>query len=395
LAFNSIAVDPMNSAKLDAATVLYGMYTSKDSGNSWIAINGGLQLSGSAVLAVSPQNPQEVFLGNSTSGFGVSTDGGYTWSPENAGIPPLPLSGIDVRAFAFKPNDASSLYAAALTQGFLVSTDSAQSWTQANNGLPQDAYITAIAADPSNPDTVYAALELSNGGLFKSTDGGASWNRLTSAPNDYVFTLAVDPANPQILFMSVQSQSNIDQFEESTDGGASWAPIGANLPGGALIENIVFDPNPLTTLYISAYNAGVYKSIDGGNTWTTHGPTSTDGYPALAMDPVNPNTLYAGTLDHGVYQTTDGGNTWRQVNSGLDNNNIFGSWVTAMAVAHDTAHTVYLATFDGKVYSHANAAVTPPPPKSSGGSGALGMPTFVGLLVMVLWRQRRMTAHAV
>src|SRR5439155_6256077 len=129
--------------------------------------------------------------------------------------------------------------------------------------------------DPQTPATLYART---NGGVFKSTDGGADWSPVnTGLPSPNISALAVDPQTPATLYASVSMGSfafpSSGAVFKSTDGGASW----------------------------SAANAGLHAPI-------IH---------ALAIDPQDPATVYAGTQGGGVLKSTDRGANWSAANTGL------------------------------------------------------------------------------
>src|SRR5262245_23011696 len=123
---------------------------------------------------------------------------------------------------------------------------------------PFGAGIECLAIDPQNPETLYAGTQT---GLFKSTNGGASWDKINSALS--VFSIAINPRTPGTLYVS-----SYGGFK-SIDGGATWTPVSSGLPGlGSSL--------PLVDVT------------------------------ALAIDPQNPETLYAGTR-LGIYHTSNGG----------------------------------------------------------------------------------------
>src|SRR5262249_55071249 len=244
-------------------------------------------------------------------------------------------------------------------------------------------FITLIAIDPATPATIYA---LAGSLPYKSVDGGATWNRITSAPP--LQTLVIDPATPATLF----GASTSGQPYKSVDGGANWTPFNIRVPFGpqfAQIRSFAIDPANSSTVYAGG-TGGAYKSMDGGTTWaplpngfplggsftvmrltisrsdpavlfaqisfggffkTTNGGAnwSPVNFPfpfftqyAIAIDPTNANARYIGTPGNGVYKTTDGGATWNAVNNGLSGPN-----VRAIAIHPNTPSTVYAGTGSG------------------------------------------------
>ncbi len=250
--------------------------------------------------------------------------------------------------FALKvaPGVAGVLYAGCRPQGFLVSRDNGRNWVSQSRGLPGldvtswEKMIHAktgpafnakgITIDPGNPQTIYAALEWS--GVFKSTDGGGTWQqRATGLEPGYghnAIRLVVDPSNPSVLYVGTDGG-----IHKSVDGGLSWRYLTTGLPRkiktSTTVFGLVIDPARTSTVYAAFYTAGdtgtsgVYKSVDAGATWSPANnglPTGRRSPPFqrlehrssvnLVMDPVDPATLYVVTTGSGVYKSVDGATHW-------------------------------------------------------------------------------------
>jgi photosystem II stability/assembly factor-like uncharacterized protein len=165
-----------------------------------------------------------------------------------------------IQALAIDPKNSGTLYVSAGTSGVYKSTDGGASWSAANSGLPGSVY--GLLIDPKNTGTIYART----GKLFKSTDGGASWNLLNFPANLYFLTL--DPQNPSTLYAG----ANTGVFK-STDGGATWNAASSGLQGLSA-GFVAVSPQDSGTLYAGGgYPQGVsnvgavYRSSDGGATW--------------------------------------------------------------------------------------------------------------------------------
>ena len=190
---------------------------------------------------------------------------------------------------AIDPTTPTTLYVGTAT-GVFKSTDGGGSWNPIGPGLVSPGIsltpVYALAIDPTTPATVYA------GGAYKSTDGGGTWRPTALATS--VLALAIDPTTPTTLYA--------DGFK-STDGGSSWSALDL---ATAAVDALAIDPTTPTTLYAGTYYApgtyaatflGVHKSVDGGASWS---PLNA-GFPpktvvtALALDSAKPTTLYAGT----------------------------------------------------------------------------------------------------
>ncbi len=199
--------------------------------------------------------------------------------------------------------------------------------------------ITALAIDPQRPTTLYAGT--SDRGVFKTTDGGATWGA-TGLANVHVAALAIDPQTPSIIYASTEGGGVL----KSSDGGQSWLAINTINTGFTGAADLVIDPQTPTILYsfipntIPNPNAGLFKSTDGGANWSATSLMACDDAPApdplysssvgpLAIDSRTPTTLYAAVYcqtpegqDWGeVRKSTDGGANW--LTTGLD----FNWWV--------------------------------------------------------------------
>jgi len=315
------------------------------SGQTWVTNGpyGGLI----TALAVDPKTPTTIYAGSTNfhgSGAGIfkSVNGGRNWTAINNGLSSglnldlfdgVGLSGnLAIAALAIDPVTPTTLYAGTL-QGLFKSTDAGGSWSfidpmvPLNGGSQAVGQISALAIDPTTPTTLYAAS--SSAGLFKSTDGGASWtatNNGLPGTVSQVVALAINPVTPTTLYAvmglvagSVNGCGTVngtcqDVFK-STDGGGSWGPASAGLPAVINVLALAIDPVTPTTLYAAAKLVGsswlgVFKSTDGGGSWSTINTGFADlDIQSVAVDPGTPTTLYAGDAFGPIYKRTNGGET--------------------------------------------------------------------------------------
>ncbi len=218
----------------------------------------------------------------------------------------------------------------------LFRTESAPSWSgfgpapmQSQNYADVSGRVTCLAVDPTNSNIVYAGA--ADGGLWKSTDGGTTWSPLTdNFPRLSSGAVAVDPNNPNVIYYGTgELNFNIDGYPgtgvfKSTDGGTTWSQLTLP-PGGGIYytSSIAVAPSNSNDVYIAGYY-DIYKSTDGGNTWTEL--NLTDGaVDAIVVDPNNANVIYAAygsgfggdSTNFGIYKSTDGGTTWTWLTNGL------------------------------------------------------------------------------
>src|SRR5581483_152973 len=247
---------------------------------------------------------------------------------------------------------------------------------------PVSGRITGIAGDSSR---LYVAA--AGGGVWGTTDEGQHWSALTdNQASLFLGAVAVAPSDPHVIYAATgEANNSIDSFAgrgvlKSTDGGQSWTLLPGNA-GSAnpaafyrqTISRIVVDPTSADTVYVAVagggadalrdangnvVNSGIWKSTDGGATWTNttalHPPPNldlhADTFSDLAIDPAHPATLYAavgnssGAAHNGLYRTTDGGASWTQLN-GLYGNLVDGTAYgrISLAVSPSAPSTLYAA----------------------------------------------------
>jgi len=164
---------------------------------------------------------------------------------------------------------------------------------------PPSGTILALAIDPQNPATLYAAVSRDSvfpnsavTGVFKSTDGGATWGATgLTIPTS---SLVIDPLTPTTLYAAGSSG-----VFKSADGGGTWSAVNSGLPTPSLVRHLAIDPQTPTTLYASRSSDGIYKSTDGGGTWVTTGLTIRTNS-VVAIDPLTPTNLYAASVGDSV-----------------------------------------------------------------------------------------------
>ena len=250
-------------------------------------------------------------------------------------------------SLAIDPQDPQTVYAG-VEGGVFKSTDGAASWGSPTLLAP---HVPGLAIYPPNPAIVYAAA---GGWLQKSLDGGQSWVQLPVGVDDFDFTgLAIDSQNPGILYAG---------GFKSTDGGADWAKL-----AGFSVTAIAVDPQNPATVYAGStggtysdqaesLSSGIFKSTDQGQTWSG-GNTLWQGVgvTSVMVDPGNSSVVYAqtGVFDCGwgcdpsyymdpnvnnavgLYKSADGGASWAKLDSPGDPN--------AQLLAIDQRGTVYLS----------------------------------------------------
>ncbi|KYP16552.1 hypothetical protein [Flavihumibacter sp. CACIAM 22H1] len=202
--------------------------------------------------------------------------------------------------------------------------------------------ITAIEGVNKDGKTIY--IGTAGGGIWKTTNAGASFKPIFDRYCQSIGALAIDQSKPSIVYAGT-GESNMrnsvsigNGLYKSTDGGDNWTKIG--LDSTEHISKIVIDPANPNTVFVAApgplwndsEHRGLYKSTDGGKTWTKALYISDKaGCADVSLDPANPNIVYATTWEFrrlpylfnsggkgsGIYKSTDGGKTWKELSNGL------------------------------------------------------------------------------
>lgn len=253
-----------------------------------------------------------------------------------------PTGGL-VFSLAVDPSSPETIYTGTQV-GIFKSTDGGASWAISSAGLPtrgRPAYALAISS--SDPSTVFAGTVYA--GAFKSTDAGASWASANSGLPDHatILTLAVDPGASEVLYAGGPG------LFKSTDGGASWGRLSGGLPANATIHSVAIDPSAPDTLYAgTGGGTGSFKSSDGGQSWAAIGGGLGNCLVQLAVDTTQPSTVYAAGC--GFSRSTDGGASWSTT---------LTDEVTSLAVDPSDGSTVLAADYFGsQVYRSTDAGAS-------------------------------------
>ena len=263
-----------------------GVFRSSDNGATWTALNGGIETRTVVSLAVHPTNPSTL-LANTERGVyerGVyrSTDGGKEWTPL--------LSAPYAYSLAYDPANPNRVYVGSFGE-VDISADGGSNWTQVKLSDTTGA-IQFLAAAPAG--TVYAASWTT---LYRSDDSGASWSSVGPAGQNYFYALAIDPGDPATLYLAAISGLFENTLFKSTDRGATWKAASAGARSPSSVMAVAVAPSKRDVVYAAGNNGMVYKSENGGASWTTLS-TGLPGYAltSVAVNPADPNDVVAGAI---------------------------------------------------------------------------------------------------
>jgi photosystem II stability/assembly factor-like uncharacterized protein len=280
-----------------------GLWRSADGGESWqpMALPGlGRQVLGKRI-AVAPSNPRVMLMPNVNILF-RSTDGGETWGS-------LRVPGMDVVSVVFHPTDASIVYACGSEgsgPGFRYSDDGGLTWkVRGGRGLEEAPGGKRLEIDSVEPSTLYMVRYR---GLFKSSDEGETWARLTGGldADAEVYDIALDPTRSGTLLVAVRGG-----VFRSTDGGESWQDVDRGM-GRYPVRAVAVHPVQGNLVMAGSSAHGVFKSSDGGGSWGSSSSGLAAGWVTMvAADPRSDGTLLAQTTV-GLYRRDPAGR-WQKV----------------------------------------------------------------------------------
>lgn len=330
-----------------------------------------------------PGDGTTFYFGSVDGGIWKTIDAGMTWNPV---FDHEPVASIG--ALAVAPSDSKVIYAGtgesdirsdlASGNGLYKSMDAGQTWQ--NVGLENSRQISRIVVDPRDSNVVYVGVlgdaytPSAERGVFKSTDGGAHWDKvLDQGPEIGIGDLAMAMESPNILFATTwhthrppwSTYAPIDGpgggIYRSQDGGRSWSPLtGSGLPGGDWGRTAVAvspDGKRVYALIDVAQKSGLYRSDDGGDTWTL---ASTDSrltsrewyFGNITIDPNNADVFYVPNV--ALYRSEDGGKTISVVRGAPGGDDYHQIWVdpkdsARMVLGTDQGTTISID--DGKTWT--------------------------------------------
>jgi len=367
-----IRFNPNNNDEMYVTDNHTGVAKSINRGKTWETSNSGITIKGGLTgddinifcLTVDENNPKTIWAGTNGNGqsFGAfkSTDSAVTWMNKSNGI--ALKSGeqsLTIRGFTVMPNDSNTVFMQADIgtgiQGkeftkqngrLFKTTDGGENWSEV---LSLESLMRYLIIDPKNHNTLYLSTgifdrEAGNGacesgttnlggeGVYKSTDGGASWSAINSGLKDlYVGALRMHPTNSSILFAATGNNAcspfsflsgSIDAgLYKTSDAGKSWKKVISS----QIMTTVNFSKTNTDIIYAGGADA-FHRSSDGGETWTRLSQTSGQygpkgiraGVPIdVVVDPKNSETVYVNNYGGGVFRSTDGASTWQVYSRGI------------------------------------------------------------------------------
>ncbi len=322
-----------------------------------------------ADFAVNPCNPNEYYVGVACGHVWKTTNNGTTFSPvfDDYGT-------YSIGCLAMDPSNHNIVWigtgennhqrALGYGNGVYKSVNGGKSWK--NMGLKESRQIGMIAIDPRNSNIVFVAAEGSawgpggDRGLYKTTDGGKTWNRvLEISEHTGVNNVIIDPSDPDIMYAtSEQRRRHVhtkigggpeSAIYKSTDGGETWNKLKKGLPGGD-IGGMGIAVSPVNPFYVYAIieaaedAGGFFRSTDKGESWKKMSDHHASGqyYNEIYCDPVETDKVYSvETISH---YTDDGGKTWQRIGNNKRHVDDHALWIDPDNTKH------YMIGGDGGIY---------------------------------------------
>ncbi|MCB2196789.1 MAG: glycosyl hydrolase [Bacteroidetes bacterium] len=340
-----------------------------------------------ADFAVNHENPAEFYVGVASGNIWKTMNNGITFTPvfDNYG-------SYSIGALAMDPTNPHIIWAGTgennhqralgYGDGIYKTIDGGKSWE--NMGLKESRHIGMIAIDPTNTEVVYVAAEGSawgpggERGLYKTTDGGKSWNKILNiSENTGVNNVILDPRDSKIIYVTTEQRRRHvytkigggpeSSVQKSDDGGITWRKIESGLPsvhkGGMGIAISPVNPDYLYLIVEAANDeSGFFRSTNRGESWERMSDHASSGqyYNEIYCDPVDVNKVYSvETFSHVTY---DGGKTWKRL--GLNDRHVddHALWINPKNTKHwmiGGDGGVYITYDDGENYRHvSNLPVT-------------------------------------
>ncbi len=334
-----IAVHPDNSSTWYVAVGSGGVWKTANAGITWTPVFDSQPSYSIGVVAIDPKQPDVVWVGTGENvsgrhvgwGDGVykSNDAGKTWA--RMGLE----KSEHIGGILIDPRDSNVVYVAAEgplwaaggDRGLFKSTDGGATWSAVLK-IDENTGITDIEFNPANPDVIYAAAYERrrhvwgfmaggpNGGIYKSTDAGASWKKLsTDLPTGDVgkIGLAVTAADPRLVYATIEADEDNKGFYRSSDQGESWQKRNSYISGGTgphYYQELAASPQTPDLVY--QMDVFMHVTRDGGTNIAVLGTgreKHSDNH-AFWIDPEDDFHLLAGS-DAGLYESFDQGITWR------------------------------------------------------------------------------------
>ncbi|MHA2158656.1 MAG: WD40/YVTN/BNR-like repeat-containing protein [Candidatus Thorarchaeota archaeon] len=306
---------PSDNDILYAVKAGWGLFGSEDGGYTWDFLAPS-EVDYSYTLAVDPTNASIVYSGYNPKPFQdwamvrKSEDSGISWETV------LNVTGSGgITSLAIDPNNPNTLYAGSISEtgGEVYKTmDAGLNWEKLNDNFTMCTVMAQpqLIVDPTNPGIAYIGTWL--GGTWKTVNAGATWTLLENAPISAT-AIQFDKQDSNILYLADRSTPSL---WKSVDAGATWFDIvNFQANGSFLVNNVYADGDVIycATFGPPTIGGDLYRSIDGGVTWSKITGILPRSVLDIAVDPVSPEIVYVTTHVKQAYKSINSGDTWTEL----------------------------------------------------------------------------------
>ncbi len=303
-----IALHPTKPNLLYVATNDY-IFKTRDAGKTWVNVSKGMTHSRVISLAVDPLLPANVYAGTKGDAVFKSFNGGQQWISQRKGLEGVTITSV-VHEIKFVPGSSQHIFAAT-SMGVFETENAGDTWAKRMDGMIEVLMVVTIDVDPNQPQTLYAGT---SGGVYRSLDGARHWTKVNNGlvPPEVlkasralsVVKIKIDPHAPRTVYTAT-----LKGLFKTTDGGESWQRIGETLPD-QFFSDLILNPMTPGVVYVAS-RAGVHISRNGGQTWDAANKGLTNlNIRALVISQTDPSTLYVGTNRAGLFRSHNEGRTW-------------------------------------------------------------------------------------
>lgn len=340
------------------------------SGLKWRGIGPAIASGRIGDFAIDPRDPHHYYVAVCSGGVWETRNAGVTFAPVFDGegsysIGCLALAPGNPNVVWVGSGENNSQRSVSYGDGIYKSSDGGKSWK--NMGLGRSMHIGRILVHPEDENVVFVAAmgplwgPGGDRGVYKSTDGGATWTNILAIDEDTgVVDLVMDPRDPDTLYAaSYQRRRHLwvlidggpgSGIHKTTDGGATWTELEGGLPTVDMGRiGLAIPPKAPDTVYAIVEAAddkgGFFRSLDGGASWdrmSDHVAGSPQYYNEIVADPVDPDRVYS--MDTFLQVTEDAGRTWRRLSVRSKHVDDHALWIDSLD------HDHLLAGCDGGVY---------------------------------------------
>lgn len=335
----SIVINPQNTNVIYCGSVSGGIFKTTDAGASWFPTTDHVANMVIGAMVMDPVDTSIIYAGTGEGYFNVdalrgggvlkSTDAGASWTLLSNFINPPSTNYYYINKLIIRPDNRSVLYAGTL-EGIWKTTDAGLHWNRLSVPASGSTGCTDLVADPTNPDIMHASFGLfRTNGIYKTTNGGSNWTKESTglppvSTSFHRISLAISQSNPSVLYAAFADSNNGTLgIWRTTDAGAGWSQVQTPHDGSAQVNS--------GYLWVQGWYANV-----------------------IAVDPSNPDVAYAGGVN--LFKTTNGGTSWARISDGYANGSSYVH-VDQHAIAFVNSSLVYFGN-DGGMFKSTNGGST-------------------------------------